>query len=99
MASLLTAFIAALKSIFRTRAALQLEKLSLRLQIGVLRRSVKKRAKSTSADRVLWARLCGDCPCSAFEALPSGLPWIRRRPPRIEGPLRSGCNPSGVFFR
>jgi hypothetical protein len=42
---------------FRTRAALQLEILALRHQIGVLQRSVK-RPKPTPADRVLWAWLC-----------------------------------------
>jgi len=41
---------------FRTRAALQLEILALRHQIGVLQRSVK-RPKPTAADRVLWAWL------------------------------------------
>ena len=59
MATLLTAFIAALQSIFRTRAALQLENLALRHRIGVLRRSAKKRPKLAAADLVLWVWLCG----------------------------------------
>ena len=42
---------------FRSRAALQLEILALRHQLAVLHRSVK-RPKLTSADRLLWARLC-----------------------------------------
>ena len=42
---------------FKSRAALQLENLALRHQLGVLRRSVK-RPKLTSADRLLWAWLC-----------------------------------------
>src|SRR6202790_4145625 len=42
---------------FKSRAALQLENLALRHQLGVLRRSVK-RPKLTSADRFLWAWLC-----------------------------------------
>src|SRR4051812_14416522 len=42
---------------FRSRAALQLEVLALRHQIGVLQRSVK-RPMLTPADRVLWAWLC-----------------------------------------
>ena len=48
-----------LSLLFRARAALQLENLTLRHQIGVLQRSVKKRSKLTAADRVLWAWLCG----------------------------------------
>ena len=42
---------------FRTRAALQLEILALRHQLGVLQRSVK-RPKLTPTDRLLWAWLC-----------------------------------------
>jgi hypothetical protein len=52
----LTALFAFLGASFRTRAALQLEILALRHQIGVLQRSVK-RAKLTAADRFLWAWL------------------------------------------
>jgi hypothetical protein len=48
----------ALSSAFKTRVALQLENLALRHQIGVLRRSVKKRPKLTAADRFCWAWLC-----------------------------------------
>jgi len=51
--------VGALSSLFRTRAALQLENLALRHQIGVLQRSVKKRPRLTAADRILWAWLCG----------------------------------------
>ena len=42
---------------FKSRAALQLENLALRHQLGVLRRSVK-RPKLMSADRLLWIWLC-----------------------------------------
>jgi hypothetical protein len=42
---------------FRSRAALQLEILALRHQLGVLQRSVQ-RPKLTPADRLLWAWLC-----------------------------------------
>ena len=42
---------------FKSRAALQVENLALRHQLGVLHRSVK-RPKLTSADRLLWAWLC-----------------------------------------
>jgi hypothetical protein len=54
---LFTALIASLAASFRSRAALQLEILALRHQIGVLQRSVK-RPKLTPADRLLWAWLC-----------------------------------------
>ena len=50
------ALFAFLGASFRTRAALQLEILALRHQIGVLQRSVK-RPKLTAADRFLWAWL------------------------------------------
>ena len=46
--------LATLSSIFRSRAALELENLALGLQIGVLRRAAAKRLKLTSADRLLW---------------------------------------------
>jgi putative transposase len=46
--------LATLSSIFRSRAALELENLALRHQIGVLRRTAAKRLKLTSADRLLW---------------------------------------------
>src|SRR5436309_1291931 len=52
----LTALVAFFGASFRTRAALQLEILALRHQIGVLQRSVK-RPKLTAADRFLWAWL------------------------------------------
>ena len=55
---MLTAPAAALSSLVKTRAALQLENLALRHQLGVLHRSVKK-PKLTPFDRLLWAWLCG----------------------------------------
>jgi hypothetical protein len=48
---------ASLIATFRSRAALPLEILALRHQLGVLRRSVK-RPKFNPADRFLWAGLC-----------------------------------------
>jgi len=48
---------AATSAAFKSRAALQLENLALRHQLGVLRRSVK-RPKLMSADRLLWTWLC-----------------------------------------
>jgi putative transposase len=50
----LTTLLTNLSSIFRSRAALELENLALRHQIGVLRRAAAKRLKLTSADRLLW---------------------------------------------
>jgi hypothetical protein len=44
-------------SIFKTSAELRLESLALRHQLGVLRRSVPKRLKLMSADRILWVWL------------------------------------------
>src|ERR1700747_2684904 len=59
ISSMLTALmtlLATLSSIFRSRAALELEleNLALRHQIVVLRRAAAKRLKLTSADRLLW---------------------------------------------
>jgi putative transposase len=53
----LTTLPALLSSIFRSRAALQLENLALRHQIGVLQRSVRKRPILTPWDRLLWVWL------------------------------------------
>jgi putative transposase len=58
MLGVLIALVAAAVSFFKTRAALQLENLALRHQLGVLQRSVKK-PKLTPLDRLLWAWLCG----------------------------------------
>ena len=55
---MLTAPVAALSSLVKTRAALQLENLALRHQLGVLHRSVTK-PKLTPLDRLLWAWLYG----------------------------------------
>ena len=46
-------FVSAMKS----RAALQLENVALRHQIGVLQRSAKKRLPLNNADRLLWIGL------------------------------------------
>ena len=48
---------ATLSSIFRSRAALELENLALRQQIGVLQRSARKRPRLTPIDRLLWVWL------------------------------------------
>jgi hypothetical protein len=52
-----SALYASVSASLRSRAALQLEILALRHQLGVLHRSVK-RPKLTPADRFLWAGLC-----------------------------------------
>ena len=54
---LLTSLFGALRSGFRTRAALQLEILALRHQINVLRRSQRARVRLSGADRALWTWL------------------------------------------
>ena len=59
MLSVLSPFLSMLFLVFRSRAALQVEILALRHQIGVLRRSTQKRPKLTMADRLLWAWLSG----------------------------------------
>src|SRR5580704_13864869 len=59
MLSVLSPFLLTLSSVFRSRTALQVEVLALRHQIGVLRRSAKKRPKLTVVDRVFWAWLSG----------------------------------------
>ena len=50
----LTTLFGTLSSIFRSRAALELENLALRHQIGILQRSPRKRPKLTPWDRLLW---------------------------------------------
>jgi putative transposase len=50
----LTTLLATLSSIFCSRASLLLENLALRHQIGVLKRSARKRPNLTSGDRLLW---------------------------------------------
>jgi hypothetical protein len=54
---ILRLFLAALLSILRSRAALELENLALRHQIGVLQRSAARRPKLTPWDRLLWIGL------------------------------------------
>src|SRR5215831_7679878 len=49
--------LATLSSTVRSNAALELENLALRHQIGVLQRSAEKRAKVTPPDRLFLARL------------------------------------------
>src|SRR5947209_12701105 len=78
---LFSALFASLSAWFRSRAALQLEILALRHQLGVLQRSVQ-RPKLTPADRLLWAWLCevwNDWRSSVFLVQPSTvLGWHRK---------------------
>src|SRR5262252_7801879 len=53
----LTTFLAILPSILRSRAAVGLENLALRHQIGVLQRSATRRPKLTPGDRLFWVCL------------------------------------------
>ena len=54
MLILLSALLFSLCSMFRARAELELENVALRHQIGVLKRSARKRPKLTTADRLFW---------------------------------------------
>jgi putative transposase len=56
--AVLSALLVSTMSVFRTRAALQLEILALRHQLGVMQRSGKK-PKLNPFDRFLWAWFCG----------------------------------------
>jgi hypothetical protein len=57
MLNFATTLLATLPSILRLHAALELENLALRHQIGVLQRCASKRVKLTPLDRLLWAWL------------------------------------------
>jgi hypothetical protein len=52
-----TTLLATLSSILCSRAALELENLALRHQLGVLQRSARKRPRLTAGDRLLWVWL------------------------------------------
>src|SRR3954453_19266104 len=53
----LALLLAGASSVLKTRAALQLENIALRHQIGVLQRSAKKRPRLHAIDRLLWVWL------------------------------------------
>ncbi len=57
MLILLSALMSTLCSMFHSRAVLELENMALRHQIGVLKRSARKRPKLTPADRLFWVFL------------------------------------------
>jgi hypothetical protein len=54
---LILSLLAALRCLFRSRAAVELEILALRHQISILQRAANKRPRLTAADRVLWVLL------------------------------------------
>ena len=68
MLSVLSPFLSTLFSAFRSRAALQVEILTLPHQIGVLRRSARTRPKLTVADRVFWAWLSAVCTLHVYSS-------------------------------
>src|SRR5580700_6971442 len=98
----LTTLLASVRSIFQSRAALELENLALRHQIAVLRRSAAKRLKLTSADRLLWICLAS-CRLSLVldlegAARPTGTTCHFARCPRsdpqdVAGEPHLGCTP------
>jgi putative transposase len=97
----LTTILASVRSIFQSRAALDLENLALRHQIAVLQRSAAKRLKLTSADRLLWiclSRLWHDWRSALAIVRPEtvlALPDFDR-----SGPGRCGAaNPDDHSFR
>src|SRR5215472_7607287 len=54
---ILPILLSALRSVLRSRAAVELENFALRHQLSVLKRSVKQRPKLRPADRLLWVVL------------------------------------------
>jgi len=82
MLNFLATLLPTLPSILRSRAALELENLALRHQIGVLQRSARKRVKLTSLDRLLWvwlSRICGDRRSALVIVQPETvIAWHRR---------------------
>ena len=84
----LTTLLASVRSIFPSRAALELENLALRHQIAVLRRSAAKRLRWTSADRLLWI-----CPSRLWHDWRSALNHRQAR----NGPGLASCRLSLVL--
>src|SRR5499425_3090955 len=82
---------ATLSSFLRSRAALELENLALRHQIGVLQRSAAKRPKLTSRDRLLW--ICFVPPLARL-ALSAG-----HRGPRLVAAHKRILEPTGRKYR
>jgi hypothetical protein len=83
MTSVFVAFLLTLRSLARSRAALQLEVLALRHQLQVLERCRPQRLRLTRADRVLWvwvSRLCRDWRRALVIVKPDTvIAWQRKR--------------------
>src|SRR5258706_2708403 len=80
MLILLSAVFSTLCSMFRSRATLELEHIALRHQIGVLKRSARKRPKLTAVDRLFWvflSRVWGDLR-SALDIVRPATAWHRK---------------------
>jgi hypothetical protein len=85
--------LATLRSILRSRAALELENLALRHQIGVLRRSQRRRAKLTQLNRLFWAwlsRIWTDWRSALTTVQPESVRAWHRRGLICSGPGRLG---------
>jgi hypothetical protein len=82
MLNILSTPLATLRSILRSRAALELENLALRHQIGGLRRSARRRAKLTQLNRLFWAwlsRIWSDWRSALTTVQPESVrAWYRR---------------------
>jgi hypothetical protein len=92
-----SAFVRSLALSFRSRAALQLEILALRHQLGVLQGSVK-RPKLTSADRLLWVWLCriwSDWRSALIIVRPDTVIGWHRKGFRLFWMWKSGCGRPG----
>jgi len=96
MLLLFKTFLAVVPSILRSRAAVELENLALRHQIGVLQRSAAKRAKLSSGDGLFWiclSRLWRDWR-SALAIVKPETSWLGIAP-RFDG---SGPGKCGVAY-
>jgi putative transposase len=83
----------AASSLLKGRAALQLENIALRHQIGVLQRSAKKRPQLNVSDRLLSVWLCRvwtDWRSALVIVKPETVLAWRRKAFRVFGPGRSG---------
>jgi len=80
MLILLSALLSRLCSMFRSHAVLELENIALRHQIGVPKRSARKRPKLTPVDGAPWG-FCGFARWSVLEV--TGRSYLLRAEPRF----------------
>ena len=82
MFTVISALLTTLSSMWRTCAALQVEILALRHQIGVLQRSSRTRLRLTPVDRLFWAalsRMWGDWRTALMIVKPATvIAWHRK---------------------